>query len=178
MSPTLTGLWHRTLRQIGPLGIAAGALIAGAVILGLWTRQLDMQGSALDATAAATPGPAPVVPLQHVPLSQQIGEFVGAFPPVSQNPDDLNEVFISAKRHNIQLPRGEYRLKTEAKKPLVVFTATFPVTTDYGAMRDFCADVLRALPNVSLDELRMARNSSGGTALESSVRFSFVYRRS
>lgn len=178
MSPALTGLWHRTLRRIGPLGVAAGALLAGAMILGVWTRQLDMQGIAIDATVAAMPGPTPAVPLQHVPLSQQIGEFVSAFPPFSQNPDDLREVFLSAKRHNIQLPRGEYRLKTEAKKPLIVFTATFPVTTDYGAMWDFAADVLRALPNVSMDELRMARNSSGGTALESSVRFSFVYRRS
>jgi hypothetical protein len=36
---------------------------------------------------------------------------------------------------------------------------------------------LLAVPNASMDELRMARSAAGSNVLESVVRFSFVYQR-
>ena len=77
----------------------------------------------------------------------------------------------------MQLNKGEYQLKREPNAPFVTYTATFPMRNDYATFKDFAAEVLRALPHVSMDELRMARNDAGATALDSVVRFTFVYRR-
>jgi hypothetical protein len=178
---SLIGMWHRNLRRFGPLGIAAGFFAAGALALAAWIPQLYSQDDELRTTlkkrATQAPTLVPAANVQSVPEVQQIGEFIAAFPPMSQNSSDLNEIFQSAKRRNIQLARGEYQLKDDANTPLVVLIATFPVSAGYGPTKEFTADVLRALPHVSLDELRMTRSAAGVSALESSIRFSLVYRR-
>lgn len=181
MSLTLFGIWHRTLRLVGPLNIAAGIFTVGAIALAAWAMQLNGQGDALrqqlQAQAASASTPDHVVHARPVPVGQQIDEFVATFPPLSQNPADLIEVFQSAKRRELQLPRGDYEFKNDVNAPLVVLTATFPLNAAYGPTKEFVADVLRALPHASMDDLRMTRSTADVGALESSIRFSFVYRR-
>lgn len=181
MNLTLLGFWRRALRQSGAFGMAAVALIVGALFLTAWIPKLKSQGDALRAAievkANAKRPSAPVASASRVPVGQQIGEFVSAFPPLSQNSADLTEVFLSARRHNLQLPRGEYQFKQDATAPLVIFTATFPLSTDYATVKDFTADVMRSVPNVSMDELHMTRSAAASNVLESVVRFSFVYQR-
>lgn len=181
MKRALMGIWRRMLRYAGPYGIAGVALLMAALLLASWIPHLQRQGQALRIAVAAksvtTPIPGSVSVARRMPVGEQVVEFVAAFPLLSQNPGDLDEVFQSARRRNVQLLRGEYQLKQEANAPLVIYTATFPVRTNYGSIKDFTADVLRALPNASMDELRMNRSASGSTELESVIRFSFVYRK-
>jgi hypothetical protein len=89
----------------------------------------------------------------------------------------LETVFDSAKGRDIKLLKGEYQFKSDINSALVVLTATFPLNAAYTTTREFVADVLRAVPNASMDDLRMARSAANATELESSIRFSFVYRR-
>jgi hypothetical protein len=112
-----------------------------------------------------------------VPIAEQLNDFVATQPALTQSAGDLEQVFLSAKRRNVQLLKGEYQFKQEANQPLATYTAIFPVHADYASIRDFSADVLRSLPNASLDELRMARSGASSTVLEAVIRFSFVYRR-
>lgn len=180
MKRALLGLWHRTLRHAGPLGITGVALLMAALLLASAIPALQRQGQALRVAVAAksaTPMPAAVRIARRMPVGEQVGQFVAAFPLLSQSPSDLDAVFQSAKRHNVQLPRGEYQLKQDASAPLLIYTATFAVRTNYGAIKDFTADVLEALPNASMDELRMNRSASGSSELESVIRFSFIYRK-
>lgn len=181
MRLTLVGVWHRTFRRIGPVNVVTGIFTIGTVALAAWAIQLDGQSDALrlqlQARAASAPTPDQTVQARHVPIGQQIDEFVATFPPLSQNPADLSEVFQSAKRHEIQLPRGDYQFKNDVNVALVVLTATFPLSAAYGSTKEFAADVLRALPHASMDDLRMTRSAADVDALESSIRFSFVYRR-
>jgi hypothetical protein len=100
---------------------------------------------------------------------------VSRFPALTQSANDLEQVFALAKRRNIDLLKGDYQLKSEANTSLVSYTATFPVRNEYGALKAFAADVLQALPHVSMDELRMSRADSGSGALDSVVRFTFIY---
>ncbi|MDO8251734.1 MAG: hypothetical protein Q7T78_18750 [Rhodoferax sp.] len=181
MKRALLGLWYRTLRHAGPYGTVGGGLLLAAVLLASWIPHLQRQGQVLriavaaKSTAAPAPGTASV--LRRMPVGEQVSEFVAEFPPLSQNPSDLDEVFQSARRRNVQLLQGEYQLKQEANAPLVIYTATFPVRTDYRSIKMFTADVLRALPNAAMDELRMNRSASGSPVLEAVIKFSFVYRR-
>jgi hypothetical protein len=181
MNLVLLGFWRRVLRQYGVHGIAALALAVSTLLIAVWIPQLIRQGdelrAAIEVKAHVKPPSAAIVAVSRIPAGQQIGAFVSAFPPLSQNSEDLREVFLSAKRHSMQLPRGDYQFKQDTTAPLVILTATFPLSADYAAIKDFTADVLRNAPNVSMDELRMTRNAAGSNVLESVVRFSFVYQR-
>lgn len=181
MTSMLTRIWRRTLRRIGPLGVAAAVTLVIAAALAAWSAQLDREGELLHhrlQTLARSPSQSvPAAKMPWVPVEQQIGEFVATFPPVSQTAADLNEVFQSARRHNIQLNRGDYQLKDDAHTALLTLTATFPLTAGYAQTKEFAADVLNALAHASMDELSMSRVTAGDNALETSVRFSFVYRR-
>jgi len=155
------------------------ALLAAALVIAAWIPRLDREADQLRlalaariaaASKAGTPPPAPV------PVGEQVREFIAALPPLTQSASDLDAVFQSAKRHNVALLKGEYQLKQDPQAPLVTYIATFPIRTQYGALKEFTADVLRELPNSSMDELRMTRNDAASLTLEAVVRFTFVYR--
>ena len=178
MKRSLMHLWQKMFRRLGRPGIAAVALLLGAVLMMTWIPRLNSQGEQLRgviAAKAAAAKPGHSLPRQQ-PAGEQVGELVAVFPPVAQSPNDLDEVFQSAKRRNVTLLKGEYQFKQDPQAPLVIYTATFPVQTGYSAIKDFATDVLRALPNASMDELRMTRNDAGSPVLESVIRFTFVYR--
>jgi hypothetical protein len=170
--------WRRIQRRIGWQGIAALALALLAVGLATW--QADVQRDAraahqrllvrrshpMPVIAAITPANGPVA----------VDEWVAAFPTLAQNAADLAAIFASAERNHVALPKGEYQLKTEAGSPFIVYTASFPVRTTYGALKTFAADVLTALPHAGLEDLQLLRESAGSTELESVVRFTLIYR--
>jgi hypothetical protein len=177
----LAGPWYRLLRRVGPMGVASIGLLASALVLVLWSIQLDRQHMALQlAIKTRTLNQAERLnepKVQPIPLNRQIDDFVAAFPPLSQNADDLRQVFESARRHNLLLLRGDYQFKDEVDAPLVTLTATFPISAAYGPTKEFVADILRSMAHVSMDELRMARGIATARTLETSISFIFVYRR-
>ncbi len=163
---------------MGYPGIVAFALLIPLVLAALWSLRMERDSDVLrGALARRASTPSDATPSRRaVPQSEQVSEFIAGFPSLTQNAADLDEVFRSAKRHNVVLARGEYQLKTEAGTPLVTYTATFPVRTEYAALKDFAGDVLKALPHASLDELRMTRSDTTVGTLDSVVRLTFVYR--
>jgi hypothetical protein len=181
MRRQLLGLWRRTLRRLGHYGIAAGVLALCAVGLAGWALQLEAQNVAVrqKVQAQRTPESEVIVenPFKRPTMGQQMDLLVESFPLLSQSPVDLKAVFKSANHRDIRLPKGDYQIKNEANSALVVVTATFPISAAYGTTKEFAADVLRAVPNASMDELRMTRSAANVSELESSIRFSFVYRR-
>lgn len=181
MSYAPVGWWRRTFNRLGAGGVAGSLGLVAVLLLAGWLPRLEHESAELEAalarrTAGMTRRVAPAAPIR-VPLEQQVATFVGTFPPLSQHAKDLRQVFDSAHHRKLLLPKGEYQIRDEAGAPLVTVTATFPLVAKYPALRDFSADVLKALPHATLDELRMSRDGAGSEALESSVRFSFVYRR-
>jgi len=180
MNAAWRGLWFRLLRRYGPFTLLAVALLAAALVVAVWALELDRQADAMRVSAAArrAASPANAAPLvRQMPLAEQLDEFVGAFPPMQSSAADLEQVFRSAKHHNLQLPKGEYKFNHNLNEPLASYTATLPVRGDYRSIRDFSADVLRAVPNATMEDLHMARSSADSTMLEAIVRFTFVYRR-
>lgn len=181
MNRQLAVVWRRLLRRLGPLGLAASVCLVLATGVAAWIPRLMQQRDALRDEVARIEAE-PVVPnkvrvMRQVPLRQQLSEFLASFPPLSQNPEDLRRLFESAAHHKVQLPRGEYLFKNEANTPLMTVTVTLPLSADYASTKAFSAEVLEAVPNASLDELRLSREAAGNEVLESQVRFSFVYRK-
>jgi hypothetical protein len=179
MNRRVQRLWWRGVRLVGAPGMVALGLLVPLVAIGLSIPGLRHHSDELRATLVAR---ADEISRQAKPVrrrlstGEQIGEFVAAFPPLSQSASDLERVFAAAKAHRVNLLKGDYQLKAEPNTPLVSFTATFPVRNDYSAIKAFTADVLSSLPHVSMDELRMTRSDAGAGMLDSVVRFTFVYR--
>lgn len=180
MNTALQGHWNRLRHRFDPYRMAALGMLLLALLVGAWLLALEQQADATQAAIArlrSTHKDISTPTVQRIPLAEQVDDFVAALPPLDTSTDDLEHLFDSAKKHNLDLPRGEYKLQQEVNAPLTSYTAILPVHGDYGAIRDFCADVLRDLPNASMEELRMARSSAEGTVLDAVIRFTFVYRR-
>jgi hypothetical protein len=173
-------LWRRAMRRIGSLGLLGLFLLILAGTMGLATDLVlraaeQRQQVALAAAApvgqrergAARPG---------MSTEQQLSRFVTAFPTMAQNADDVATLFAAAQRHGVRLAHGDYLLSAEPGSGFLVYTASFPITEGYGAIKAFTADVLRSLPHASMDELRMERPESNATSLAARIRISLVYR--
>ncbi len=179
MNRLLQRCWHGAVRRLGQSGLLALALLIPSLAITGWLPQLSRHADELRAALAAKtealarPGEPVRRPMTH---GEQVNEFMARFPPLAQSSSDLEQVFALAKRRDVALLKGEYQLKTEPNLSMVSYSATFPVRNGYGALKAFAADVLEALPHVSMDELRMSRTDAVSNALDSVVRFTFVYR--
>lgn len=180
MTAQLQGLWNRVARRYGIYHLLAMGLLLLSLLLGAWVVKLHAQTEALLAAISAKRAAQPMAlqaPRRRVPVAEQVDAFVDSFPSLDANADDLERLFQSARQHNVQLPRGEYKFKQEPNEPLSSYTASFPVKAEYSALRDFSADVLDTVPHASMEELRMTRTSADSKLLEAVIRFTFVYRR-
>jgi hypothetical protein len=180
MNTILQGLWNRMRRRYGVYHLLSLALLLSSLLLGAWAVDLHTRAEALGAAISAkrvAQSKASQVPRRRVPLAEQVNAFVDGIPPLDTNANDVERLFQSARQHNVQLPRGDYKFKQEPGEPLASYSATFPVKAEYGALRDFSADVLDNVPHASMEELRMTRSSADSKVLEAVIRFTFVYRR-
>jgi len=176
---TALWIWTRARRTLGAPGLAALALLVPAALLLSWLPQLRLESSQAESSlvaetlSARRKGPPSARPLSS---ADQTRQYIAEFPPMTQSASDLESVFKAAQQHHITLAKGEYQVKSDPNGAFVRYTATFPLHDDFGSVKDFSADVLTALPHAAMDELRMARDSAGGTALDAVVRFTFFYR--
>lgn len=182
MTRWIQRMWQRGLRRLGPLGLTALLLIALAAAAVTWTFQLAHSTAELhDAVTRKTAQLAllHIEPTRPAPTgAEQLATFVSTFPPLSQSASDLEQIFQAAAERSVPLTKGEYQLKADPSASLLLYTATFPVRNNYGAIKGFTTDVLKALPHASLEELRMKRDGVESTALDAVIRVTLVYRSS
>lgn len=174
-------IWHRTVRRIGAMGLATICLGIGAFLAVAWIPHLlhraDTLQTAITEQTAAISTLGKSQSTSPVFGNQQLDDYVAAFPALTQNHEDLKAVFLSANHQNVQLTNGEYQTNSEANAPLIRFTATFPISANYASTKKFAEEVLQKLPHAAMDELRMTRSATDSSVLESSIRFTFHYRR-
>lgn len=83
----------------------------------------------------------------------------------------LKTVFAVANKHNLSLNLGEYKRAYDKDGQFFTYQINLPVKGPYPAIRQFCEQILLAVPFASLDELSFKRASVGQMALEVNVRF-------
>ena len=179
MNRLLNRLWQRAVRRLGMPGVVALLLLLPLLAIVLSLPRLESQSDELRVALATelevSARQAPPAPPRKSRV-ELTTDFVAGFPFIEQSSSDLEKVFALATQRKLALPKGDYQLKQEPNAPLLTYTVSLPLRSEYGALKDFAADVLSALPHVSMDEMRMTRSDAGSAVLDSMVRFTFVYR--
>lgn len=78
-----------------------------------------------------------------------------------------------ARAEQIALSQAEYRQQFHASTQLVQLQVTQPLQTGYPKLKRYIENVLRTMPNVSLDQISARRENVGQSQLEVRLRWSF-----
>ncbi len=84
----------------------------------------------------------------------------------------LSVILDSAARHSIELPRADYQTAIDADTGVSRTQVTFPLKASYPLLRGFVEDVLRQLPNTSVDRLSFKRDVVAQSQVEATLRLS------
>lgn len=156
----------------GALALLLLVVAAGVV---LWTPLLAGEADVLR-IQAETESQHARVRLRDQPAdpSTQMAQFREWFPQRERALEDLRTIYRVAKKHQVQLPRGDYAPGRQADARLGTYDIVLPVRAGYPGIRAFVAAVLNELPHASLADLRMERVQ--GEAIDARVHLTLFYR--
>jgi hypothetical protein len=169
---------RRAGERIGALGQLGLGLLLGAAALALYAPQLARETAALRADSERLQQRLDQERRQQPPApAQQAAQVREWFPTAERASADLRALFDAARKHRIELAKGEYTLAPAADASrLQRFEVIFPVKERYVAIKAFVAEVLNVLPHASLAELRIERSAAGVDLLDARIHFTLFYR--
>ena len=156
-----SGAGLEPLRALGwPVLCGAGLVLVGVLLLGL-SHQLRLQKNKLQLelrqAQKTSPRPAMSAP-RGIPV---------IFPPSTDYTADLAQIFDIAKSQGIVLASGDYRDADPTALGLDTRLVDLRINENYGALKEFLANVLNAMPHAAVQELRIERKD--GTAVKHQV---------
>lgn len=175
-------LWQRSLRRIGLVGWTGVALAAAGAMALVAVAGLQRGSVASQQRLAAQRERAARAPVQAASVrlgeAERATQFIESFPPFSQNGADMRQIFDSAEQAHVSLFKGDYAVQADPGSPFVTYVVNLPVHEPYPTVKRFAAAVLQALPHAALDEIRVSRADANGGVLDTTLRFTLVYRPS
>jgi hypothetical protein len=104
-------------------------------------------------------------------------EAVFTVPEESTYIDDLGKLFKLAKAKGVGIGTIEYRYEPSASLPVLVRTLDIRINEDYPKIKDFVAELLGAMPHVSLQEIRVDRKDAVTLQGQILLKLAFVYKK-
>ena len=172
----------RMAHQGGWPALAGGMLLVASIAIVLSATEptraqiasLEQQRKQLrapvDAPGSAQRAVAPLSP------QAQLQNFYASFPARSTLPAALMQLHRVANRVGLKATRADYRDTVETGTPLVRIKIEIPVSGSYGAIRIWIAELLKALPSLTLEGLDLKRSDIGKPQLDARVRFQLLLR--
>lgn len=163
--------------RFGTMNIIACLLVASGILVWVWLvpalrAELKSQQQALgDArrvlgTTPDTPGAPP-----RTLAEERLGMFYDNLGEKAYAEQQLRTLFAIAAKNNLVLSQAEYKPAHDKNGGFHTYQVHLPVKGPYPAIRQFCEQVLLAIPFASLDEMAFKRESVGSPALEAKLRF-------
>ena len=164
---------NELLALLGPAGVAGlGVLVFSAAFyfftLAPLERELDAQA---ERQRARTMAPAP----SASDGAEDLRRFYALFPPTEQLTGELDRLYALARRANVELQQGEYRMEAKSAGP-AAYRISLPVRGAYPRIREFVDATLAEMPIASLDGLRVERRKAGDPVLEAQLRLTLYFR--
>jgi len=167
----------RIAHQAGWPALVGGMLIAASLAIVLSaTAPAREQIASLDQQRRQLRAPLRSKGAEPVSAQTQLRNFYAAFPARSTLPDALMTLHRIATHNGLHDTRADYRDTPEAGTPLVRVKIEIPVTGSYASIRTWIAELLKALPSLTLDGLELRRADVGKAQLDARVRFQLLLR--
>jgi type II secretory pathway pseudopilin PulG len=155
--------------RLGGTGLAGLGMLLAALLLVLETGSQQRRNAVQQerlvelrleiARRAAAPAPQPLNPL-------------AALPPDGTAAQQIGELEQLARAHGLDLPLGQYSVAPLMGTSLQRWQLVLPVEASYPALHAFLAAALERQPNLTLDELKLQRDSIESAELEAELRLS------
>lgn len=164
--------------RIGPLGICGALLVIAGILT--WPLYFWPQARAarqLDASTIAT-ADAPesgAGPMDNSPQAQ-MRSFYAILPDVRDIPQVLQTIHAAALKQGFDLSEAQLKLQTDANATVARYEMVFPIKAAYPATRDFVSQVMREIPALALEEMRLQRSDPDSSILESRIAFVLFLR--
>ena len=155
---------------LGPVGSAGFGLLvlaagfyAGTVLPQAW-RLEALQREAV----AARPATGPARDTPRTP-ARELAAFYAYFPAADELPEILQAVYHAARRQDLTLERGEYKVTRPASGGMFEYQLTFPVKGTYPQLRKFLQRALAEVPALGLESIQLERQKVGDTVLDAKI---------
>ena len=167
-------LWRFKLARIGWVRVIALALPVVAIAIGgvglpLLFRQQAADRQALQ-RAEQSRQRVTVKPIA-VAEPDRLAAFYNALGDQRYAEQHLKMLFLLAQKNSVVINAAEYKTNVDSDGDMLRWQITFPAKGSYTALREFCEQVLLAMPFASLDELRLQRETIASAVLDARVRF-------
>jgi hypothetical protein len=103
--------------------------------------------------------------------AQRLASFYGDFPTADRVPDELGRLFKRAEAHKLELDVGEYSFVRAQGGRLDQFRITLPIKGTYPDIRAFAAEVLEAVPALSLESVALRRDKVAENVVDGRIVF-------
>lgn len=109
------------------------------------------------------------------PPENAISQTLSTAVSISDYEKDVALVFEVAKIHSIALGPVDYKSEPITGIPFLIRTIDLRVDGDYPKIKDFCAKLLKAIPNAAIQELRIERKDTLSTASTTTLKIALLY---
>jgi len=160
-------------RALGWPGLFGGVALLLAAALLLWAQTWDGEAARLQAEADTL--------RQQLRAQRALGEVIApatqaqwqtALPPAALRQQRLADLLEMGLRAGLVSARTEHRLSLDSVSGLERLRISMPVTGGYAQLRNFIGAALAHDPALSLDSLKLRRNSPQATELDAELLWS------
>lgn len=135
-------------------------------------RQMTLNSQTSKLTALAVSAAVPVLnDLQMQKFNDVLGDNGYA-------EQQLKTIFRLAAKNNLYLAQGDYKSSFDKNSATLAYQIQLPVKGAYPAIREFCEEVLLAIPFASLDEINFKRDAISNNVPEARLRFTLYLKSS
>ena len=178
-SVSLLRLWCRlrlVFMRIGLVNALTGCALGLGLIGWLWVIPQLRADAAVQQVALARANStlaAPVVAAAAPPQSaaeNRLSAFYAALAPTADAEQHIKTLFTIAEHQHLQLNLTDYKMTANQDGQYQSYQLQFPLSGSYAAIRQFCEQLLRAMPFASLDEINFKRDAINSPKLDAKLR--------
>lgn len=151
----------------GVLTIIAWYLLVPYARRELASQQRTLQRLRIEAQTAHKPDDVPPPSTNEVRLNA----FYNALGERRYAEQQVKTLFAVASKTSLTLNQGEYRLAFDKNGRFHTYQITLPVKGSYRGIRQFCEQVLVAIPFASLDQMNFKRDTITNNIVEAQLHF-------
>ncbi|MET3106035.1 hypothetical protein AAKU67_000512 [Oxalobacteraceae bacterium GrIS 2.11] len=164
------------LMRVDPLMALAAVLFAGgALCVGVWLPYLDaglkqkqIEVSKMSRLNRDSGANSVAAPSENELRVKQFYENLGENGYAEQQ---VKTLFDIAGKVGLKLNEGTYKSGLDRNDDTETYQIELPVSGPYPAIRQFCEEVLLAIPFASLDEISFKRETISKSSLEANLKF-------